>query len=323
MNKKSIHISDRQLFDYLNNTASESETRQVESWIQQNKNNKSYFIKFKKAFDSADAYPMYRSIDVDRKLEEFLLLANKHQNGKVRFLQSNWLKIAASVLLIVASGFLIYNYFSSETITYEYADSDSPVLLPDSSMVYLQPGAKLTTNKRFNREVHFAGEAFFNIHKNSNKPFTVELKNSRVQVLGTSFNINSESEVEVKLYEGKIRFLSKAEPVTLEPGDEIIYNSANESVITKPFHEVEAELQFNGVEFKEVCKLLEKKYLYKIQLSSVIANEKVTGQFASGESISDILQILSKTLEFDYTINNRHIAIETETVKNKSPDDYN
>ena len=178
-------------------------------------------------------------------------------------------------------------------------------------------------NKRFNREVHLEGEAFFDVSADPNNTFTVDLNDSRVQVLGTSFNIKSESEVEVKLYEGKIRFQSQTEIVYLEPGGEITYNPETKSVINKQFNDTVSKLQFDGTEFKTVITLLEKKFLYKIQVSPEIANEKVTGQFTSNESISEILQILSRTLEFEYTIDNRHITITTEITRNKSPDENN
>ena len=41
MNKNHLNISDRQLFNYLNNTADENEIRQVEKWIKESKQNKS------------------------------------------------------------------------------------------------------------------------------------------------------------------------------------------------------------------------------------------------------------------------------------------
>lgn len=324
MNKKNVNISDRQLFEYLNDTSSETEKRLVEEWIQQGEKQKSYFKRFKEAFDTADAYPRYNSIDVNRKWEEFNLLANKKQaKNKVNFLASHWAKIAASILLIIAAGYSIFFFSKPATITYEYTEINPVVILPDASTVYLQPGAILTANEEFNREVHLKGEAFFHISADPNNTFTVDLNNSRIQVLGTSFNIKSEPEVEVKLYEGKIRFQSQTETFNLEPGDEIAFNPETKTIANRRFNDTITKLQFNGTEFKNVVALLEKKFLYKFRLSPEIANEKVTGQFTSNESISEILQILSRTLEFEYTIVNRHITITTEITRNKSPDENN
>ncbi|MCG6190040.1 FecR family protein [Maribellus maritimus] len=324
MNKNRLNINDRQLFEYLNSTASETEIRQVEEWIGQGNEHKLYFEKFKKSFETADSYEWYQSINVQQKWEEFKVLSDKQKpKNKVRFLASNSLKIAASILLIIAAGYFIYFFTKPATITYEYAEINPAVKLPDSSIVYLQPGAKLTVNKRFNREAHLEGEAFFSISKDPQHIFMLGLNQSQVQVLGTSFNVKAGAKIEVKLYEGKVRFLSETDTIILQPGQEIAYNTQNKSVVNEQFDDTKTKLQFSGVSFGSVCELLEKKFLYKIQLSGEITDEKVTGQFTSGESIDEIFQVLSKTLEFSYSINNRYITIKTETIKNKSPDENN
>lgn len=324
MNKNRLNISDRQLFAYLNNTANETEIREVEEWIEQSKEHKLYFQKFKKVFETADSYQWYQSINVQQKWEEFNVLSEKEKpKSKLRLLVSHPLRIAASVLLIIAAGYLVYFISTPATITYEYAQTNSVVKLPDSSVVYLRPGAKLEVNKRFYREVHLTGEAFFSVSKDPEHRFIVDLDRTQVQVLGTSFNIKTGKNVDVKLYEGKVRFLSETDTINLQPGQEITYNTQHNSVVRNQFNDTTTKLQFKDVPFDRVCELLERKFLYKIQLPAEFVNEKVTGQFTSGESIDEILQILGKTLEFSYSINNRHITIKTETIKNKSPDENN
>ncbi|RIH64080.1 DUF4974 domain-containing protein [Mariniphaga sediminis] len=324
MNKNHLNISDRQLFNYLNNTADENEIRQVEKWIQESNEHRSYFRKFKKAFEAADSYPLYNSIDVEKKWEELKSSGKKQPAKATVFLRMQPLvKIAASILLILASAYLVYFYSSSAKIIYDYTEAGPVIHLPDSSTIYLQPGAMLTAKKRFNREVHLEGEAFFDISNDPQQPFTVHSNQSQIQVLGTSFNLKSGMEVDVKLYEGKIRFLNQSETIILQPGDEITYNTKTKLTESKQFSDTVTKLQFNGTPFKKVCELLEKKYLYKIQVPQEIAGEEVTGQFKADATISEILHILGSPLEFNYTINNRYITIKTETIKNKSPDENN
>lgn len=324
MNKNRLNINDRQLFAYLSNTANETDIREVEEWIEQNYEHKLYFEKFKEVFETADSYQWLQSINVQQKWKEFKILSDKQEpKRKLRLLASYPLRIAASILLIIAAGYFVYFISKPATITFEYAQTNSAIKLPDSSIVYLQPGAKLEVNKRFNREVHLEGEAFFSISKDPEHRFIVDLGQTQVQVLGTSFNIKTGNNIDVKLFEGKVRFFSKTDTIKLHPGQGIIYNAQHNSVVLNQFNIPNAKLQFNNVSFNRVCELLEKKFLYKIQLPAEFINEKVTAQFTSGESIEEIFHVLGKTLEFNYNINNRHITVKTETIKNKSPDENN
>jgi ferric-dicitrate binding protein FerR (iron transport regulator) len=79
--------------------------------------------------------------------------------------------------------------------------------------VWLNKDATLTYPSEFSnttRSVALEGEAFFEITKNKNKPFIVEIKNANVEVLGTSFNINSSNiKTEVIVATGKVKVSNK------------------------------------------------------------------------------------------------------------------
>ena len=67
------------------------------------------------------------------------------------------------------------------------------VLLPDQSTVRLNAGSFFTYDAATwddARTVELHGEAFFDVKKNG-VPFTVTTSNSRVQVLGTTFNVRA------------------------------------------------------------------------------------------------------------------------------------
>lgn len=72
--------------------------------------------------------------------------------------------------------------------------SKTTIELPDSSLVILNSGSTLSYPDKFetaSRTVKLTGEAFFEVKKNSRRPFYVQTKDVTIKVLGTKFNVKS------------------------------------------------------------------------------------------------------------------------------------
>ena len=68
------------------------------------------------------------------------------------------------------------------------------ITLPDGTFVHLNSNSKLRFPKNFapdKREIFLSGEAYFEVSKNTNKPFLVIAEDVQVKVYGTTFNINT------------------------------------------------------------------------------------------------------------------------------------
>jgi transmembrane sensor len=100
------------------------------------------------------------------------------------------------------------------------------VLLPDGSKVWLNAASSLKFPTFFagaDRKVELNGEAYFEVAKNKNMPFTVDANGTKVLVLGTHFNVmayKDENDVKTTLLEGSVK-LSHADAVAfLRPGQQ-------------------------------------------------------------------------------------------------------
>lgn len=78
---------------------------------------------------------------------------------------------------------------------------------------------------RFGREerrVYLEGEAYFEVKKDSTRPFCVEIEGMQVQVYGTSFNVNARKgeDVQTVLVEGEvgIKLPNSQKEYMLSPG---------------------------------------------------------------------------------------------------------
>ncbi|RYY93322.1 MAG: hypothetical protein EOO11_19915, partial [Chitinophagaceae bacterium] len=72
--------------------------------------------------------------------------------------------------------------------------SRSRVLLPDSTVVWLNAGSRLTYTEGFgvsHRRTELTGEAFFDVTHNASLPFIIQTRDVRIRVLGTAFNVKA------------------------------------------------------------------------------------------------------------------------------------
>ncbi len=312
MNKNKANINDRLIFKYLNGTATEKEIQLVENWVHANNKHKNYFEKFKLAFESANSYEQYRSINVNEEWEIFETMKNQSMKTKKQKLRSTWIKIAASILIIIGAGYTVYYLSRPKLITYEYSDLNPMVYLPDSSVVYMEAGTKITFIPPFTRNISFAGEAFFEIQPDPKNEFIINLKRSKIIVHGTSFNVKTNKQIEIELYEGQVQFLTQSDTANLKPGEKAIFIPNKEKLSIEQFKDTIPPLEFRNILLEDLTKVLEKRYLYKISVSSDIRYIRITGRFMPNTSIEDILELLSKSTGIKYTIENRHIHLKMD-----------
>lgn len=106
------------------------------------------------------------------------------------------------------------------------------VTLGDGSRVWLNANSRLLFPEKFDsleRRVRLVGEAYFEVEKDSLRPFHVKTNGLVTTVLGTTFNIaNREgSEIAISLVSGAVKVTKESleDPVWLEPGQALHHNT--------------------------------------------------------------------------------------------------
>jgi transmembrane sensor len=102
-------------------------------------------------------------------------------------------------------------------------------LLPDGTKVWLNAGSRLHYDAAMNtkemRSVTLAGEAFFDVAKNKEKPFIIHTGKVAIRVLGTAFNVRAypgERLTEATLMRGSIELTVNSRPyqkIILKPNE--------------------------------------------------------------------------------------------------------
>ena len=106
------------------------------------------------------------------------------------------------------------------------------ITLSDGTVVYLNSESELRYPVKFvgeDRRVYLSGEAYFDVTQDKAHPFIVDVKNSTVRVLGTSFDVRAyadENEVLTTLVQGSVRFSAGNKSVILKPGEQAVLDKS-------------------------------------------------------------------------------------------------
>lgn len=116
---------------------------------------------------------------------------------------------AAAVVLFTLSVSLWFSMSPAQEI-YLAQNGALEIWLADSTRVVLKEGAELTVSESYSQErtVFLSGDAFFDVKRNEQKPFTVNSESHFVNVLGTSFlvSLSTPNQATASVFTGKVEF---------------------------------------------------------------------------------------------------------------------
>ena len=277
-----------------------------------------------------DTYPSLSQEKIDS------LYCHLHKKMKISpfyKITRHWGQIAASILLLFASGLTILYYIqhqelqtlAEQDVIVRSGDSGtSQVSLPDGTLVRLNANSSLTYQQNFgqnNRKVKLSGEGYFEVKKNTEKKFIVNTGYIDVTVLGTKFNLYAYEDkdiIEMALVEGHVNVSTSKPPyqtICVKPNEKVTYNKYDNKLnIEKTTTKIETawlnkELVFREEKLENVFQCLSRKFRVKFSIDSSISVDDVyTGAF-DDEKIEDILEVLKIHYGFNYTVKDGKINI--------------
>jgi|GEM_PF-491577 len=248
---------------------------------------------------------------------------------KTRNLLLTFCKIAALLIISLAVGWWQYQqrHGTSQSIRYKtyhaMAGKKMELTLADGTQVHLNGGSTLEVPVQFAdtaRLVRLHGEAYFDVTKDPRRVFYVESSKSRVEVLGTAFNIKDfEEELTstIIVMAGKVRFSSldeARENKVLTEGQAAQYSPAKqiEEYVADPnlISWKDQVLSFRNHTFKEIVPMLERWYGITVQVDNAkLMKSHYTGSY-NNPSLHTLMEDLSFVLKFNYRITNKTLIIQ-------------
>jgi len=188
---------------------------------------------------------------------------------------------------------------------------DYKIVLADSTEVWMNSATVLQFPFAFGgntREISLSGEAYLKVAANAAKPFIVHLPHAAVQVLGTTFNVNSYDSgiVRVSLVSGAVKLKSDNKEWEIRPGMEGVYSapagfslhSFDEKDVLSWMHGIHV---FYNASVQEISKILPRWYGIDVVLdNSNISRERFSGFIDRTKPIQDFLENLKSTNSADY-----------------------
>ena len=247
-------------------------------------------------------------------------------------------KVAASVLIVVSVGTASYyigtRHNQPKSAALAYFETTTPmgaqtkVVLPDQSVVWVNAGSTLRYGSDFNtngRSVQLDGEAYFEITRDSLKPFIVKSKRLDIKVLGTSFNVKAygmDETTDVTLVSGKVNVslrdeVAHAGDVTLTPNRKLSFNKQTNKVRVSEVDAKDAlswmdgSLKFSEQPFMSIAKDLERKFNVRIRVESdPLRKEIFSGSFTKDYSLDKILREVDVDHKYVWTRSGDEIIIK-------------
>ncbi len=313
---------------YLAGETSEAEQKELLSWLKLSDENKRHYAHLKKAFELTAGHLTLPSasridIDIDNEWDRFKQSIGEKKKTRQLSVASVWLRIAATLILLAVTGGVLYYFTAPETTIYQTAANRETVTLPDGSRVALNYHTLLSYDPDFgehDRTVRLRGEAFFEVEPDRSKPFIILADRARVEVVGTSFNVNaydSVQEIEVVVQTGIVSFESNVgdRKLKLAAGQKGTYSKTEEKLEISVNDDVNfsswttGHIVFVERDLLSVIETLKKTYNAEITVRADIpASCMVTVTF-DHQTLESVLKVLESTLNLKYTIKGNKVEI--------------
>lgn len=204
---------------FLSGNISAEEEKLFNQWLRESPANEELFHEMKKVWNNSSVILKVEDPQTDSEWQRLMdkIEGQAKTTQLTSFMSQHWLKVAASLVIILVSYWLLNrndNSSSAET-TILAGDEASYFYLPDSSKVRLAAHSTLTYEETFGqktREVHLKGEGNFEVEHDSLHPFFVMTEYVVVRVVGTSFKVKEDSVVTVTVSEGKVKIYPRESP---------------------------------------------------------------------------------------------------------------
>jgi len=221
-NESKYSTGENLISKFLNGEFSEKDQLKLEKWLKEEPENRKVFENAKNLWSLSQKLNTVESINTKKDWE---LVKNRIEFNKINTTEfaerksrfTIW-QIAATVIILLGVGFLAKQFLFTTPDVIQVVSNNQikEMVLPDGSTVVLNRNSELIYPEKFKkqqRQVTLSGEAFFEITKNPDKAFKINVDElATVEVLGTSFNINSDKEkdlINVNVVSGLVAFFTQ------------------------------------------------------------------------------------------------------------------
>ena len=332
---------DSKILKVLNGMASEEDRNFVEQWIQVSKANEFQYQKLKLIWEGTT--------------QDSRLIGHEEQKKKIWNAYSSeiriprqlpcvplyrraWFRVAVVLLIILFPIYSLY-FQDGETALEETPElrmitksnptgQKSLIQLPDGSKVWLNSESSISYQEHFSesiRSIHLEGEAYFDVVRDSLRPFVVDFESLSVSVLGTEFNISAfeaDKDLRVTLVDGSVKVsnLSLNDSLILSPGTGLVfsknnnrYNEFSKKDNPELFHRTtewrNGKLIFDGRNFEEFIREIKRWYGVQVHVQGNPSKGWNIRASFENELLTNVMDAVSYNKGFSYKLKDKELTI--------------
>lgn len=328
MSKSNAHINDDLLVKYLVGEATPAESVGIEAWLAADEENVIHYNQLKRIWDESLQVANTSTVDEDAA---YMRLQNRiksmpDEGGVVvvplQAKKTNWLAIAAAILVFCVAGYFAINYFAGPPKIISIASNGSVRIdtLPDGSVITMNKMSQLSYPKTFKgdtRPVNLQGEAFFSVTPDKTKPFIITVNDVTIRVVGTSFNIKSRNgKTEVIVATGIVNVAKNHQSINLRPGEKTEVNSSKNSLDKQSVkgklynYYATKELVCDQTPLSELVPVLNTIYGANIVIGNKAIESMPISTVFKDNSLEQVLMVVKETFKISVERKNGRIILK-------------
>ena len=234
------------------------------------------------------------------------------------------------VRVATSSQGIVYEEYGKGMVTEEYNKLTTPVggeyslVLSDGTKVFLNADSELKYPVEFSdgkRIVDLKGEAYFEVHKDSLRPFIVRMNGAEVTVLGTSFNVNTygdDGQIYTTLVNGSVRVSSvkNGQAEVLKPGMQSVMDVQSGQLTVR---EVDVEpyvawregrFVFRAMTLDLIMRQLQRWYDFEVFYQNPeLKHYEFRGVIKRDMDLDKVLSVIKVTTNVDFEVKGKVITI--------------
>ncbi|TJZ60698.1 DUF4974 domain-containing protein [Sphingobacterium olei] len=191
--------------------------------------------------------------------------------------------------------------------------------LPDGSHVSINSKSQLRFPVAFDdneRVVYLEGEAYFDVAKDSQRPFKVVANDTEIKVLGTKFNVQAfETAFRTTLAEGSIGIKNKDEEKVIQPGQYALISQGSIKIgkanLKKDLAWKNNEFYFESDNIVHIAKQIQSWYDLDVVLGRSVSTSKTySGSINRDVNLSEVLNMLEFVSDLKFTLEGNKLLIK-------------
>ena len=292
---------------YQKGETSQEENELVENWLEENNNPSSPWQHFNESQKDQWLTNVFAQIQDSIQASEPKVIVMPPRRHIWRYVAGAAAVLAICFTLYLESPALQNRLYPAQlTALNTPSNQQKQITLADGSKVWINSNSQLSYPKQFTgktREVYLAGEAYFDIQHDADKPFIIHTGKIVTTVLGTAFDIKEDNishTIKVTVTRGKVSVANGNKQLgILTPNQQISFNLLSSKFFKTEVDANEAiawqntELRFDDITFVEAASQLQQRFNVKINFSNdKVKNCRFTGAALEGDKLDKILKVI-------------------------------